>query len=192
MACQLSQGRTTALSHRGMAVLSCFLPLRRFAASDFPAVDVGHVGIERTCELAETFLVNFKVVNLVGYPFGILPAFRHPVKHIIRAIVVSHASTDVIAVAVPFAILAGTMQDVCDVAAQNLVSLPAATPQTQVAKGDYHAVHLHIEVHAFVIEPPAHFLAPFFIAHRVTVIFQILTLAVLVILPCLVVHKAVV
>ena len=105
---------------------------------------------------------------------------------------VRHTSTDVVTVAVPFTIFTGAIQDVGNVAAKNLVPLSASIPKAQVAKSDYHAVHLLVKVEAFIVQPAVDLLAPFLVTDHVTVIFQLLPLEILVILPCLVVYPTVI
>ena len=54
------------------SILCCFV---RLALPCFPAVHGGYIRIEGSCSPAETFFVDFTVVNLIGETFRFVTAF---------------------------------------------------------------------------------------------------------------------
>lgn len=100
----------------------------QLAAPDLPAVNIGDIRIEGTCSLAKTDFVDFSAIDLVGDAFRLASIFGDAVQSVIHAVMMYHAPPDIVAVSVPLRVVALGVQDVGNVAAQNLVPLPRSSP----------------------------------------------------------------
>ena len=123
--------KDTATISGGCVAVFCgqhFMRLVRLALPCFPAVHGGYIRIEGTCSPAETFFVDFTVVNLIGDTLRFITVFGDTIQGVVRTVMMAHPSANVIAVAVPFCIVALGFQNIGNGAAQYLIALSPAVP----------------------------------------------------------------
>ena len=101
-----------------------------FTVSGLPAVNIGDIRIEGAGSPAKAFLVDFPTVDFGGNAFRFVPVFGYTVQNIVCSVMVNHAPPNVVTITVPLGFITLGVQYVGDIAAQYLVALPPAIPQS--------------------------------------------------------------